>query len=1107
MNRSDEAERRALVADRHEFLERLAEAPAYKPTLVEQLDTSRSTVDRAIRELTEAGFVERVDEGFRTTAFGRLLADRYRAFVEDQRAVLSAEGALAPLDPDADLPPSLLSTGEVVTADGQPYGLYDRVLSAIRTADAVDALLPRVGDTRPLRLCRTRLLDDDLDGGFVVAPGVDRRLREEFPAMAADLGDADSFELRRGEVPEFELYVTSSGADRSAFVVTAADGDAVGLIRSDADPVLDWADGLLASVGASADLTNPAQAVAGATETPGLGSRDDRIGAEGFAVLDEASLAEQTPTDPVAAWRTGHDVADVYYGNAFERRTRTDGELGRPVATELADRLASDGHHVLVGPPGDGKSTTCRAVACRWITRDAGPVFYRRSRARQSFDSPVRLADAVSRADGHALVVVEDVTGETGRAALELCERLPDDAEVTVLVEARHRTWDRLGDRLSDATLLQTRQSALSTYRLPELDETACERAIDAFEVATGRSVSMPADELRDRVRDGSGGGMYLLGHHLLAHTGDAPWRRDGPTPTGLDADVRTTHDALVDADEEWPDALALETGLLVATLVAADHPVTEAHAHVVAAASVRAESSGTDVADAHRRVADALDRLDGRLLFDADDGFRTQHPFWAVRFLETALDRDRGETVAAFGRGLSALFEAVDDAEVRDRVGRWLGTDASELDALAADPDEVVRSVFELASERSELVELLGDGDGSRVDPPDGCSAETRLVALREQMLGWYDHGELDTALAVSERLADRAQAADLDPDASDRFVARSHRNRGEVAEERGDADLARDHFERSLELAERADDDRSVIASHNALAWIDIKTDSYDDAGRHLDAAVELGADRPPTTTYATTLYYRGELARHRGDLGEAERWLGETVALDRELGNDRAVGNTLNALGIVAEERDAVDRAEDYYRRSIAVKRETEDRAGLAKAVYNLGDLLVQRGDLDDAEESLNRSLELADEVGMDRFQGNVFGGLGRLALAREEVDRAEEFFRRQRERHRDHDYEYGAALALSKLGDAARERGDVPVAVDRYDRAADALGDIGATRKATDALARAAEVLDDTNRPAEAADRYDRAADLADAAELPDRAESLRERRGELEAGEA
>jgi Mn-dependent DtxR family transcriptional regulator len=55
---------------------RLAETPAEKGVLAGELDRSRSTVDRAVRDPEAAGLVERTDGGYATTLAGRLAAER-----------------------------------------------------------------------------------------------------------------------------------------------------------------------------------------------------------------------------------------------------------------------------------------------------------------------------------------------------------------------------------------------------------------------------------------------------------------------------------------------------------------------------------------------------------------------------------------------------------------------------------------------------------------------------------------------------------------------------------------------------------------------------------------------------------------------------------------------------------------------------------------------------------------------------------------------------------------------------------------------------------------------------------------------------------------------
>ncbi|MFC7176287.1 ArsR family transcriptional regulator [Halosegnis marinus] len=60
-----------LVLSRRRYLERLADAPAWKRDLIDEFDHSRSTVDRALAALTDAGLVAAGEAGYETTYSGR----------------------------------------------------------------------------------------------------------------------------------------------------------------------------------------------------------------------------------------------------------------------------------------------------------------------------------------------------------------------------------------------------------------------------------------------------------------------------------------------------------------------------------------------------------------------------------------------------------------------------------------------------------------------------------------------------------------------------------------------------------------------------------------------------------------------------------------------------------------------------------------------------------------------------------------------------------------------------------------------------------------------------------------------------------------------------
>lgn len=131
----------AVLQKRSDVLALLVDSPRTKPNLVGELDVSRSTVDRAVRELDERGLVKRTDGGFAATLTGRLAHDAYREF-HDQMRVLSDTGDLLRLlDADAELDLCVLTGAEVVEAEQPaPYKPVSRLEEHIERATDVRAL-------------------------------------------------------------------------------------------------------------------------------------------------------------------------------------------------------------------------------------------------------------------------------------------------------------------------------------------------------------------------------------------------------------------------------------------------------------------------------------------------------------------------------------------------------------------------------------------------------------------------------------------------------------------------------------------------------------------------------------------------------------------------------------------------------------------------------------------------------------------------------------------------------------------------------------------------------------------------------------------------------
>ncbi|WP_435194654.1 helix-turn-helix transcriptional regulator [Natronomonas sp. EA1] len=125
-----------LFSRRDAMLGELRGEPISKSALVSSLDISRSTVDRAMRELADHDLVERTGQGWVLTLAGELLVEEYENFRRRVAGIERAHPLLSSLPPNVGLAPSALAGAEVVMADRTaPYRPAEAYLDLLRSSD------------------------------------------------------------------------------------------------------------------------------------------------------------------------------------------------------------------------------------------------------------------------------------------------------------------------------------------------------------------------------------------------------------------------------------------------------------------------------------------------------------------------------------------------------------------------------------------------------------------------------------------------------------------------------------------------------------------------------------------------------------------------------------------------------------------------------------------------------------------------------------------------------------------------------------------------------------------------------------------------------------
>lgn len=1055
-----------LVGRRIRLLERLVEGPVKKRDLPGEISTSRSTVDRAIKDLEAAGLVAWTGEGYEATLAGRLLAAQYRAFARQSASVIDALPVLDALPTDAPVGPGFLDGCDVVDTGAQrQYELPGKLAELVENADRLVVVLTSKMEPEALKPLRNRVVAGTLSAETFLAPGLLDVLERQFPSTASGLAAEDG-RVYETEAPPFGLtYAPEEG--EVVVGVPTEDGSTAGLLCNDTPAATRWAEGIVDDLRADAiEVTEELASLARPARHDRLLVGDRlRLRTEGFVEPSESYFDRREPASPATSWRTGLSLAEIAAGFAVDRERPLDSTAGSPdgspdepangssdgpkrrsVADEVHERLLDGRDVTVLGPPGSGKSTVCKTVAYRWYERGYGPVLYRESGTGEPFESWPLLVEAARASDGHALVVVEDAVRPEARAIFRALAELGDGA--SVLVDVREGEWsDPSAGSVNGGPTVRT--DAIDTVAVPPLDEYEVERFVEQFETAAGRDIEADPAELLAEVRDAdtdraAPAELQLLGHRLSLRA--APPSADASqAPTTLVEDVRRLHRELETAGEG-----ALEVGVLANALNAAGMAVRPAYLHAAA----------PDDPDAVRR---ARDILEGRVLFEGNATPRTVHETWSTLFLTELLDAAPTEDAAAerFGRAVTRLLALADEPDRRGSIAHTLGGETPLLDRIADEPgewaEETVERIFGLGRENPGLAPLYGRTGSPTVELPKVCSDELRVETIFNRASMYLHSGALDRAETEFEALRERVEPLDseradegLGPERAETLHARTALKLGIVARHRGEYDAAEEHFRESLRRYRELEDRSGVADSRKQLGNLAWFRGEYEVAEQRYREVLEIYREFGDRLRVAYTLHNLGNVRDAVGDVDAAEDHYRDALSIYREIGTRRDEADCLNNLGVLTETNGDFGAAREYYREALQLYRALGDRLGIAHTVTNLGIVENKRGRPDAAEEYARQGLEAYRTAGDQRGIADTRGALGQAARRQGEFDVAEEQFRERLDLAREIDDAVGEAATHLGLAQLARDRDDLEEAAELGSRALAQFCELGRPR---------------------------------------------------------
>jgi predicted transcriptional regulator len=227
---------------RVEILAALRAGAATKYELRERLDCSRTTVDRNLEHLQEAGWIEQAPGGYELTTCGEIVVEQATAYLETVTAAKRLQPILRWLPRDElDIDVRHFADAEITTAsDGQPMAMVDRHVQAVSRTPTARMVLP-VASPQGLKAQVENFSLSELSVTVVVPPAIaDAFLNDsQFADTIASMREAGAIDV---SVTEKSIPYYLGILDDIVQIGVDEDGQPRGLLESAAEPVREWAE-------------------------------------------------------------------------------------------------------------------------------------------------------------------------------------------------------------------------------------------------------------------------------------------------------------------------------------------------------------------------------------------------------------------------------------------------------------------------------------------------------------------------------------------------------------------------------------------------------------------------------------------------------------------------------------------------------------------------------------------------------------------------------------------------------------------------------------------------------------------------------------------------
>jgi predicted transcriptional regulator len=230
----------SALTERHSYLHAIIEQPRSKCDLEDELDGSRSTLDRALRNLADADLAKYEDGVWKPTPLGRCSYRTREAYLERLENLAEAAPLFNELSSGSPDDCAFVLGADVHENDpSMPDAVMRTLLDSVEGGHDVSVATPVVVTGFAQDFYERVSRGENYSLELLIPPEVFERTRAVFPALTEELLDDENVSLHTASIPfSFGLWIVDSD---EAGIIVFTDQGVRGILVNDTTDALDWA--------------------------------------------------------------------------------------------------------------------------------------------------------------------------------------------------------------------------------------------------------------------------------------------------------------------------------------------------------------------------------------------------------------------------------------------------------------------------------------------------------------------------------------------------------------------------------------------------------------------------------------------------------------------------------------------------------------------------------------------------------------------------------------------------------------------------------------------------------------------------------------------------